>query len=63
MSHKTRVRSDLGNAAITDAACDGQGTLWMATESGLLQGGGAAVPFDDGWQGQWFAGMRNVPML
>ncbi|MCW2570620.1 MAG: putative penicillin acylase [Frankiales bacterium] len=25
--------------------------------------GAAAVPFDDGWQGQWFPGMLNVPML
>jgi predicted esterase len=25
--------------------------------------GAAAVPFEDGWQGQWFPGMRNVPIL
>ena len=25
--------------------------------------GAAAVVFDDGWQGQWFPGMLNVPML
>jgi dienelactone hydrolase len=57
---------DLSRTAVVGYSMGGGGTYKMTQRWPDLFAaafGGAAVPFDDGWQGQWFAGMRNVPVL
>jgi hypothetical protein len=57
---------DLSRTAVVGYSMGGGGTYKLVQRWPDLFAAGfgaAAVPFDDGWQGQWFPGMLNVPML
>ncbi|MDQ1694955.1 MAG: hypothetical protein QOJ03_308 [Frankiaceae bacterium] len=59
-------RVDSTRTAVVGYSMGGGGTYKMVQRWPDLFAAGfgaAAVPFEDGWQGQWFPGMRNVPIL